>query len=54
MPKKFAIEVKLNHQAFKRWGMRMDTFGVTWLEHLMVPFGTRKCQFQHVLLYLEE
>ncbi len=27
---------------------------VTWLKHFIMPFGMGECQFQHVLLHLEE
>jgi hypothetical protein len=46
LPKKLATRDKIEPLGSQRM--------VTWLRHFILPLGTGKCQFQHVLLYLEE
>jgi hypothetical protein len=53
-PKKPATKGKTKPLGFQFVGHESGHLGVTWLEHLIVSFGTRKCWFQHVLLHLEE
>jgi hypothetical protein len=53
-PKKPTIKGKIEPLGFRRVGHDSEHLGVTWFEHLVMPFGMRKCRFQHVLLHLEE
>jgi hypothetical protein len=52
--KKPSIGGKIEPLGSQKVGHESGHLGVTWFRHLVVPFGTRKCQFQHVLLYQEE
>jgi len=52
--KKPKTKDKTKPLGFQRVGLESEQLGVTKLGHFVVPFGTRKCQFQHVLLHLEE
>jgi hypothetical protein len=51
--KKPATRDKIKPLGFQRVGLEVRQLGVTWFAYPIVPFGTRKCHFQHVLLYPE-
>jgi hypothetical protein len=42
-PKKLATRGKIEPLGSQRVGYESGHFKVTWLRHLVVPFGTRKC-----------
>jgi hypothetical protein len=52
-PKKLTTMDKIKSLSSQRVGLESEQPTVTWFEHLVMPFGTRKCQSQHVLLHLE-
>jgi hypothetical protein len=54
LPKKLAIRDKIEPLSFQRVGLDSGQRRVTWLGHFILPLGIGKCQFQHVLLHLEE
>jgi hypothetical protein len=51
-PKKLATRGKIEPLGSQKVGHESRHLRVTWLGHLIVPFGTRKCRSQHVLLHL--
>jgi hypothetical protein len=42
-PKKLSTRGKIEPLGFQRVGHENGCHGVTWLGHLVLPFGTRKC-----------
>jgi hypothetical protein len=52
--KKPTIRDKTKPLGFYKVGLESGQPRVTRLEHLILPSGTRKCQFHHALLHLEE
>jgi len=53
-PKKLITGGIIEPLGFQKVGHESKHLGVTWLRHLVMPFGMGKCRFQHVLLHLEE
>ncbi len=53
LPKKLVTRDKTKLLGSQRVGLESGQFKVIGFVHLIVPFGTRKCQSQHVLLHLE-
>jgi hypothetical protein len=54
LPKKFATEGKIKPSGFQKEGHESKHLRVTWFGHFIMPFGTKKCQSQHVLLHRKE
>jgi hypothetical protein len=52
--KKPTTKDKIQPLVFQKMGPKSEQLGVTWLRHLVVPFGLGKCRSQHVLLHLKE
>jgi hypothetical protein len=52
--KKPTTRDKIQPLVFQKVGPKNEQLGVTWLKHLVVPFGLGKCRSQHVLLHLKE
>jgi hypothetical protein len=52
--KKPTTKDKIQPLVFQKVGPKNEQLGVTWLKHLVVPFGLGKCRSQHVLLHLKE
>lgn len=53
-PKKLVTRVKTKPLSSQKVGHESKHPGMTWLGHLVMPFGTRKCRSQHVLLHRGE
>jgi hypothetical protein len=53
-PNKLITKDKIEPLSFQKVRHENGQLGVTWLKHLVVPFGMGKCQFQHVLFHLKE
>jgi hypothetical protein len=54
LPNKLAIGGKIEPIGSQKVGHESGHLKVTWVKHLVVPFGTKKCLFQHVLLHRKE
>jgi hypothetical protein len=52
--KKPTTKDKTTSLSFQKVGPNNEQLGLTWFKHFIVPFGTGKCESQHVLLHLEE
>jgi hypothetical protein len=53
-PKKLSTRGKIEPLGFQRVGHQSEHLGLTWRGHLVMPFKTGKCRFQHVLLHLKK
>jgi hypothetical protein len=53
-PKKPTTRGKIEPLSSQKVGHENRHLKVTWLKHFIMPSGMGKCQFQHVLLHLEE
>jgi hypothetical protein len=53
-PNKPTTRVKIEPLGFQKVGHESKHLGVTWFGHFLMPFGMGICEFQHVLLHLEE
>jgi hypothetical protein len=54
LPKKPITSDKTKPLGSQRVGPESGQLGVIGFAHLIVPFGTGKCQSQHALLHLKE
>jgi len=52
--KKLVIGDKIKPLSFQKMGPKNKQLRVTWHVYFIMPFGTRKCHFQHVLLHPKE
>jgi hypothetical protein len=52
LTKKPTIEDKIELLGFQKVGFESKQPWVTWLRHIVLPFGMGKCWSQHVLLHL--